>query len=287
MPITKPLFLKSLGSVRNWNRTLKPLVVIGSRLMLGSVHAEFCVQQIDKKTDNVENKMNTVVSFDIGVVNLGIWIGRLNYDTGRYITDHWELVDILSRSTVADACNRLVDALNARNELLCGMEPNPRRYIIIESQPDSNVKMKCLSHVLQSWFYSKRIVPERNIKFVSARNKLLVYTKPLDDDVPFISNSYRYRKDMSVAHTRALLKEADEIKLLEFLNSHLKKDDLADAFLQGCYALKQFRAVDERVARREARVASRKTPKTESRMPANNAPIKSTVAENNVESGQS
>lgn len=195
--------------------------------------------------------MNQVISFDVGIVNLAIWIGHVN-DAEQYVTHHWELVDLNANGTLANACTRLVDALHERADVFAA-DGDALPTVVIESQPDTNVKMKVLSHVIQTWFYV-HWKGEANVKFVSARSKLSVYTKPLHDDVVQYSNAYRYRKDLSVAHTRELMKEHGEAHWLQFLDAHCKKDDLADAYLQGCHMLKRMYAINNRVRQRRKRL---------------------------------
>jgi hypothetical protein len=52
------------------------------------------------------------------------------------------------------------------------------------------------------------------------------------------SLAYGDKKKLAIAHAVYFLKDQD-IKYLEFFNSHKKRDDLADSFLQGVYVLKK------------------------------------------------
>lgn len=222
--------------------------------------------------------MNTVISFDVGIVNLGLWIGTLDQENPeRIVTTHWELIDLRSNTTLGNATLRLVDALNQRRPLF---QQGPRTYVVIETQPNGNPSMRTLSHVIQAWFYLQSFV-EGNIKFVSARNKLTVYTKPLEEPVHNISGAYRYRKELSVSHTRAMLRDMEEPEWAKFLERHFKKDDLADAYLQGCHALRRFYTADQRAERRVQRLskANKPVPVVES----HNAVTECSMADDNVE----
>lgn len=108
--------------------------------------------------------------------------------------------------------NRLDDALN-----LEGLDE-----VIIENQisPVAN-RMKCLQSMLTQYF-TMRDVPL--IKFVSAANKLRFSQGP--------KATYAERKKLGIAVTRVFLQNTSSSYQKEF-EAHTKKDDLADALLQG------------------------------------------------------
>ena len=111
-------------------------------------------------------------------------------------------------------------------------------YVLIENQPCmKNPTMKSIQMIVYSYFYIRGITdaPEdkklKDIVFLSASNKLKVYDGPkLTFDV---KSKYTLSKKLGIAHTKYFLKDNEE--KLSFFNSHKKKDDLADAFLQGVY----------------------------------------------------
>ena len=218
----------------------------------------------------------TVISFDVGTVNLALWIGQMDGDV--YVTQHWELINVhtpnVPSSTIDRVCTCTVDALRAAQNRFV---PTDETFVVIESQPTTNIRMKCVSHVIQTWFYCHGFA-EDSIKFVSPRNKLTVYTKPLKDDVFFVSNAYRYRKDMSTAHARALLEEHEQHEWLRFLNSHAKKDDLADAYLQGCHSLKRLQSASDRATRRLS-----KSKKPVAKVKSDCVPLEATVTDDDIE----
>ena len=108
--------------------------------------------------------------------------------------------------------NRLDDAIN-----LEGIDE-----VVIENQisPVAN-RMKCLQSMLTQYF-TMRDVP--SIKFVSAANKLRFSNGP--------KATYAERKKLGIAVTRAFLKNTSSSHHKAF-EAHTKKDDLADALLQG------------------------------------------------------
>lgn len=71
-----------------------------------------------------------------------------------------------------------------------------------------------------------------NIHMVNARNKLKVYKGP-----PIECNKkgkYAQNKYLSVEYTREMIKEDDQ-QFIKLFEESKKKDDLADAYLQGIY----------------------------------------------------
>ncbi len=64
------------------------------------------------------------------------------------------------------------------------------------------------------------------------------------------SLAYGDKKKLAIAHANYFLKD-QEIKYMEFFNSHKKKDDLADSFLQGVYVLKKVLSKPEKKSRKK------------------------------------
>jgi hypothetical protein len=62
------------------------------------------------------------------------------------------------------------------------------------------------------------------------------------------SLAYGDKKKLAIAHATYFLKD-QEPKYMEFFNSHKKKDDLADSFLQGVYVLKRVLNKPEKKSR--------------------------------------
>ena len=111
-------------------------------------------------------------------------------------------------------------------------------YVLIENQPCmKNPTMKSIQMIVYSYFYIRGIKDAdedkkiKDIVLLSASNKLKVYDGPkLTFDV---KSKYTLSKKLGIEHTKYFLKDNEE--KLSFFNSHKKKDDLADAFLQGVY----------------------------------------------------
>jgi hypothetical protein len=105
--------------------------------------------------------------------------------------------------------------------------------VIIENQisPIAN-RMKCLQSMLTQYF-SMRGIP--SIKFVSAANKLRFFNAP--------KSTYAERKKLSIEVVRSYLQSTSSSHQEEF-EAHDKKDDLADALLQGLAYLVSAGCID-------------------------------------------
>lgn len=116
--------------------------------------------------------------------------------------------------------------------------------VLIENQPTlKNPKMKAISSTLYDYFLIRGIFDKeltnskiKLVKYMSPSNKLKLNSNNEIEKVKRETNStnkYKLTKTLAVEYTRILLK--DQPTWLGFLNSHKKKDDLADSFLQGVY----------------------------------------------------
>ena len=115
-------------------------------------------------------------------------------------------------------------------------------HIIIENQisPIAN-RMKTLQGMIAQYFIMRN---KPNISFISSANKLKTFAKEktIDASEDKNKNSYDERKKEGVRIVKELLEENkiisnNAINWLEHFSSHKKKDDLADAFLQGAWFL--------------------------------------------------
>ncbi len=117
--------------------------------------------------------------------------------------------------------------------------------VFIENQPTmKNPRMKTISVTLYNYYMIRGMVDKNIIKavhFMAPSNKLklandgdkveLVKVKNNEDD----SKTYKLTKTLGVKYCLEMIKEFPE--WVTKFNSHKKKDDLADCFLQGMYAL--------------------------------------------------
>ena len=110
--------------------------------------------------------------------------------------------------------------------------------VIIENQPClRNPRMKTVQNIIYMYFVMNGILSEsskiNDISLISARNKLSVYKGPKIECN--LKNEYSRTKKLSIEYSKIILK--NDIDNCNVLNTHKKKDDLCDAFLQGIYYL--------------------------------------------------
>jgi len=136
---------------------------------------------------------------------------------------------------------KLVMEFEAKKHLL---EAN---VVVIENQPSfKNPRMKSISGIIYDYFMIRGMVDKaitksniRKVKFMSPSNKIklasdgetqqIVKLKADSED----SKAYKLTKSLAVKYTQEMVKHL--AFWLNDFNSHKKKDDLADAFLQGAY----------------------------------------------------
>ena len=98
--------------------------------------------------------------------------------------------------------------------------------------------MKSVQMLLYSYFIIEGVCKDpicKNVQMINARNKLKVYNGP-EVECKF-TDKYKKNKYLSVEYTKLMILEEDN-KFIELFTGSKKKDDLADAYLQGIYVLK-------------------------------------------------
>jgi len=110
--------------------------------------------------------------------------------------------------------------------------------VVIEQQMKANPTMLQMAHLVYSYFIMKGyVVPEspiKNVRFVSARNKLTVYQGP--ELVCHLKNAYGRRKWFACEYTKHMIRN-DPVHSEYFQKFQKKRDDLSDCYLQGVWWL--------------------------------------------------
>ena len=119
-------------------------------------------------------------------------------------------------------------------------------YVVIENQPSfKNPRMKSIASTIYDYYLIRGVVDKEltksninQVKFMSPSNKLklvssgdskeLIKAKSTDD-----TKAYKLTKSLGIKYCVDMIQHLP--KSLEHFNSHKKKDDLADSFLQGVY----------------------------------------------------
>ena len=208
--------------------------------------------------ENVEDKEELpILSWDVGIYNLAYCILKKVKDiSGGYKILKWGLLPICDRASLK---NDKMGVFEGIPKVLDSIEEFKNvSSVLIENQPSlKNPTMKTIQVMLYSYFvhqkhrselmYNKKS-PIKNIEFISAQNKLKVYDGPEIECK--LKSSYSKRKFFAKKHSEYFLDKYGETENGEFFKKNKKKDDLADAYLQGLFYY--GRCIKEK-AKREAR----------------------------------
>tara|TARA_B100000902_G_scaffold293330_1_gene279860 strand:+ start:609 stop:1274 length:666 start_codon:yes stop_codon:yes gene_type:complete len=113
--------------------------------------------------------------------------------------------------------------------------------VLIENQPAlKNPIMKSIQMIIYTFFIIDGVMDDTNsiesVHMINARNKLKVYQGP-SVDCPINNdkkNKYKKNKFLSIEYTKNMIKNETE-EIIDIFHQSKKKDDLADAYLQGIY----------------------------------------------------
>jgi len=228
-----------------------------------------------------------VLSFDIGIRTLAFARLIIAFDKDAIVVDgdvfrgtrieieQWRVIDVatefgtpdinLNKTRIQDLVDMIMTVINRNACILFensdGVLALPD-VIFLESQPVGiaarNIKMKVISHVIQVLLRHMVYARLENgqkmppLFFVSPKLKL--------QDVDNGGGVYRSRKAYAVECTHRLLPSCvgAEPWIEMFLERTGKKDDLADAFLQGVYAGRDFAIKQARAETRKERADAKR-----------------------------
>lgn len=134
---------------------------------------------------------------------------------------------------------KLIQKLDERKILLSA------NVVLIENQPSmKNPVMKSISNTIYTYFLIRGIIDKKHdsaitaVKFMSPSNKLKIVTDGESKQLVALkgtdeSKAYKLTKSLGVKYSRELLAHLPD--WINKFNTYKKKDDLADAFLQGAY----------------------------------------------------
>jgi hypothetical protein len=179
----------------------------------------------------------------------------LKYDNNHYCTTHSKsyykvLQTVYKVKPYKNKCikdldfdltlKKLIEVLDSKKELL------KANTVLIENQPSfKNPRMKTISTFLYSFYMIRGIIDKERtkssitkVKFMSPSNKLKVVTEGESKKLITLkatdeSKAYKLTKELGIKYCKELISHLPE--WLKVLESHKKKDDLCDAFLQGAY----------------------------------------------------
>ena len=128
----------------------------------------------------------------------------------------------------------MINELNSKEDFL------NHEVICIENQPAlKNPIMKTVQMILYSYFMIEGATKEKPVEqvhMINARNKLKVYKGPPVECK--YKEKYKRNKYLSVEYTKLMILQEDK-NFIDLFTYSKKKDDLADAYLQGIYFIEK------------------------------------------------
>jgi hypothetical protein len=186
-----------------------------------------------------------LLSFDVGIKNLSYCL----LDDKDNTIEDWGIINI-SVDPVCEHCmkgNKQCDktAKFIIDEVkLCSSHIKLKKYKDQKSKKVKKVKnptMKTIQMILYSYFLihgvTNELSPIDTIEMINARNKLKAYKGPTIECE--IKDKYKRTKYLGIKYCEYMILENENIKqeYRDLLEESKKKDDLADAYLQGIYWL--------------------------------------------------
>jgi hypothetical protein len=169
------------------------------------------------------------LSIDVGIKNLAYIL----YDTD--IVD-WKVIELCEKGQNASKMN-MIDVGKKLFDLLESITVKID-IIIIENQIGQNaIRMKMLQGMITFYFITKGI---HQIHYWNAGNKLKRYLPSKT------KTTYTQRKKYGIQITRDILKETFPLQI-SYFETHKKKDDLADCFLQLLDFLNKQKELPEKI----------------------------------------
>jgi len=199
---------------------------------IGIVNSAYCLFEVEDKQFKVL-KWGLINLVDDSICSQCKKKGVHTKDNVTYCQTHkptgGKKIPTATKIDIEELCYKLILELDKLELLDCD-------EVIIENQPCmKNPKMKSISSCVFNYYLIRGKVDKQRVKsvsFISATNKLKV---PVEIELKQseCSSKYQYRKKASKMICEKMIK--DNKDYLEMYNSHKKKDDLADCFLQGVY----------------------------------------------------
>ena len=165
--------------------------------------------------------------------------------------------EMVKAQSVLTLAKRLYQHLDNIKDVLLNVEE-----IIIENQPVlKNPTMKTIQILLYGYFVINGILTDKidNMHFFSASKKLEAYDdkdNKIIDTLSHLSSGYQINKKASILYTIEMIK--NDIKWFKFFNSHIKKDDLADAYLTNCYYIDRRFKINKFAVQKKVKAKTKK-----------------------------
>ncbi len=171
-----------------------------------------------------------VASFDVGLKNTSMCI--IDFHGMDFIIKKWDHIAI-SGKNISECTSDFISKLRV-------YQYGCIDYVLVEQQINRNTLMKCLSHVIQSFFICEVKIPSDRIIFVSPKRRLET-TNPIHSRIVEETKnelgmsgtlSRKDYKRISIEITKRYLSQIQVPFWLSFFQNLPKQDDYADSFVQ-------------------------------------------------------
>lgn len=170
-----------------------------------------------------------IVSFDIGIVNLGTCIVK----DDQIIS--WKVIRLMEKCSKNVSISVLADIIYSQMDLLINdIDTNDKiDYVLLENQPSRiNGGMKTVQMILFGYFQNLKHYDTRVSCIVQVNPKLkLAWVDNIDKSGLTKQEQYKQNKEVSVSICSKFIQNDKRLSAL-FMENGKKQDDLADSFLQ-------------------------------------------------------
>ncbi len=196
-----------------------------------------------------------ILSFDIGIKNLAYCLmykdNAIDNNNNIKVID-WGIIQLIEDGVKCKEVSLDTITNVLYNKLQEIFIDHDITEVLLENQPVlKNPVMKSIQIILYSFFQYEKVIMGRDInliKFINASNKLKLGKNLSEinnsEDIIKIKSKYTKNKKLAIIYTNYFLKDRliveDYEKYNDIFNNHKKKDDLADAFLQGLYYIEKI-----------------------------------------------
>ena len=160
--------------------------------------------------------------------------GEIKYSCTTHTKKYTKKKKLNSDRDIFNLSKIMINELNSKEDFL------NHEIICIENQPAlKNPVMKTVQMILYSYFMIEGATKDKlveQVHMINARNKLKVYKGPPVECK--YKEKYKRNKYLSVEYTKNMILN-EEKKFIDLFNESKKKDDLADAYLQGIYFIEK------------------------------------------------
>lgn len=187
------------------------------------------------KASNKGPTTKTLLSFDIGVKNLACCAFTVSDQSDTARLHYWNVLSLAAEKERIPCVNELALRLfSALDDLVTELK-EPIDIVLLENQPSRlNGAMKSIQMMIYSYFQLRRHWEGLcdSVHMISASQKLLGHTHTIPEpDQKKSLVGYKLNKWRGIQYASKYIEGCD--KLCAYFNSNKKKDDLADAMLQG------------------------------------------------------